>query len=94
MLDEPGARTGSAGERTFYVPEELGLEERLGESRAIHGHERARCARAPRVDRAGGELLSRAGLPCDENSSRCCRGALNQILDTLHRLAGADKRIE
>ena len=94
MLDEPGARAGRTGERTLYVPEELGLEERLGESRAIHGHERAGCARAPRVDRAGGELLSRAGLPSDEDGSRRRGGALDQILDTLHRLAGTDKRVE
>ena len=81
VLDEPGARAGGAGERALDVAEELGLEQRLGQRRAVEGDERPRGARAPRVDRARGELLAGAGLARDEDRSRRRRGALDQILD-------------
>ena len=94
MLDEAGPRGGRAGERALGVAEQLGLEQRLGERRTIDGHEGARRPRAARMDGAGGELLARAGLTCDEHRPRGGGGALDQVLDLRHRAARADERVE
>ena len=40
VLDEPGARAGGARERAARVAEELVLEQRLGERRAVERDER------------------------------------------------------
>src|SRR5262245_6444074 len=49
-----------ASERALLVSEELGLEERLGEGRAVHDHEGVVVSRATRVNRARDEFLARA----------------------------------
>ena len=51
-------------------------------------------ARAAGVNRARGELLSRAGLAGDEHRPRRRGGAPDQILHLRHRAALADERVE
>ncbi len=51
-----GAREGAAG-----VPEQLRLQQPLGQRRAVDGHERARAAGALLVQGAGDQLLAGAG---------------------------------
>ena len=50
------------GERTSPVTEQLALQERLGNRRAIHGEKRAGRSRALRVQRSSQQLLSRPAL--------------------------------
>ena len=49
------------------MPEELALEQGLGDGRAVHGNERSIGALAVRVDGPGDELLAGAALARDEN---------------------------
>ena len=56
-----------AGERAALVAEELALEERLRERRAVDLHERPLRARRARVDRFGDDLLADAGLAEEEH---------------------------
>ena len=67
------------------VAEELGLEERLRQRRAVDGHERALRAGARVVDRAGHQLLARAGLPLDEHGGLGRGHARHQAVDRHHR---------
>ena len=48
VLDQPGARPGRAGERAARVPEELVLEQRVGERGAVERDERLVRPRAAR----------------------------------------------
>ena len=78
------ARTGlraarGAGERPPLVPEELALEERLRERRAVHRHERALRARAVVVERARDHLLARAALAPEEHRRAARRDARDDV---------------
>ena len=55
------------GERAARVAEELALEERVGNGRAVDRDEGAVLAAAAHVDRAGDELLAGAALAVDEH---------------------------
>src|SRR5207244_30333 len=66
-LEEPDLVAVGAGEGAADVAEELGLEERLGERRAVDREERRRAPRAVEVDRLRDELLPRAGLALDQH---------------------------
>ena len=59
-----------AGERAALVTEQLALEQRLGERRAVQLDERAVRARRPLVDRVGDELLAGAALAGDQHGRR------------------------
>src|SRR5262249_1850036 len=67
LFEEPLARLGGAGERSANVPEELALQERLGDGRAIDRNERTVGTTAVGVHRLGHELLAGAGLAGDEH---------------------------
>ena len=72
-----GSREGA-----LLVTEELGLEQRLGHRRAVHGHESPAAPRARPVDGLGHELLPRPALPQQEH-----RGiAFRHGADLTHRL--------
>src|SRR6185436_1747351 len=58
----PGARGGGAGEGPLLVPEELRLEERLREGRAVERRERPAVARRAAMDEACDDLLAGARL--------------------------------
>ena len=86
-LDLAAAARSGARERPLLVPEELALEDPLGEGAAVHDAERPEAPRAPRVDEAGDELLAGAALPGDEDA-RVGRGDLvDELEDLLHRPA-------
>ena len=71
----PGDR---AGERALLVAEELALQERLAERRAVEPHERRLGARAGAVDRLGDQLLAGAALAVDEHAGAARRHLLDE----------------
>ena len=74
-----------AGERATLVPEELALQERFGEGRAVESHERPLRPRAPPVDLLGDHFLADAGLSEDEHGGLHGRELARQVEDLDHR---------
>ena len=66
-LEQARPVLGRAGERAARVPEELALEERLGDGAAVDRDERPRRARGLVVDQPRDPLLARAALAGDEH---------------------------
>ena len=74
----------------LLVAEQLRLEQRLGQRRARHGHERPVGARALGVDGAREQLLAGAALAEHQDRRVAPRGRARQLEDLLHRRALAD----
>ena len=70
-----------AGEAPLHVPEQLGLEERLGQSCAIDRNKRLVAPGAALMQRLGDEFLTHAALARDENLGLGTRDASNLLLD-------------
>src|SRR6185503_9340186 len=73
-LELPALLLVRAGERALLVPEQLGLEELLGERDAVDDDERLVRPPAPPVDRARDDLLARPALAeqqYDRAARRC-----------------------
>src|SRR5204863_352965 len=66
-LDAAAAPRERAGERAALVPEQLALEQLLGQRRAVDGDEWSARALAPAVDRARRQLLAGAALAEQEH---------------------------
>ena len=94
LLEAPDAALVGAGERALLVPEQLALEERLGERGAVQRDERLLGARAERVDRAGELPLAGAALAGDEDRRPRARDLARDAIDLLHRGARADEPLE
>ena len=93
-LEQPRLVVGGAGERAAHVPEQLALEQRLDDRRAVDGDEAPVAARAGAMQRARDELLAGAGLAGDR--ARCARaapagGSAEQLL---HQRPAADHAAE
>src|SRR5262249_6559580 len=83
LLDAPGLGRQRARERPALVPEELGLEEILGQRRTVDRHERPVLPRRGAVHEARDDLLARARLALDEDGrfdARHLRGLLEGVL--------------
>ena len=80
-----------AGERALLVAEELRLEQRLGNRRAIELHERPAAASRVLVNGLGDQLL--AGAALTENQHRRIGGAdaIDEPHDVFHRAARANE---
>ena len=72
----PGLRPAAPGERPLLVAEELGLEQRLGNRRAVDRDEGPVGPRAQRVQRAREELLAGAALAFEQHGRVGRRGAM------------------
>ena len=70
-------RADRAGERAARVPEELRLEQVLGDRAAVDRDEPVRAARAGVMDRARDDLFAGARLAGDEDRARCRRDGLS-----------------
>ena len=77
------ARVG-AGERALLVAEQLALEQRLGERRAVDATNGRRAAPAGAVDRLGDDLLADAGLAEDEHRDRMVGDLVDELVDPAH----------
>ncbi len=75
-LEPAKLRLEGAGERAFFVAEQLGLGEGIAEGAAIYGDERPRRACAAGVNVARRQLLAGARLPDDENRRLARRDAV------------------
>src|SRR5204863_455140 len=67
LLEPARVRGERARERALLVPEELGLQERIGKRGAIEGHEGTVRARRAAVDEPRDDLLARPGLARQEH---------------------------
>src|SRR4030095_3575942 len=70
--EAPFAPRDGPGEGPALVPEQLRLQDRLGDRRTVDGDEGSRCPEALAMDVAGDQLLSRAPLP--EQERGCAPG--------------------
>ena len=83
-----------AGERPLLVPEQLALEQRLGNGGAVDRDKRKGRARAQLVDRLGDELLAGARLAVDQHRGGRRRGLLDDLVDLADRGTVADDPAE
>jgi hypothetical protein len=90
LLEEADARGLRIGERAAGVTEELALEERVRDGRAVDGDERAFAALALVVDGARDELLTGSGFAVDEHRRVAVADAIDEIGDLAHGGAAAD----
>ena len=84
---------GRAGERAADVAEQLRLEQRLGNRRAVDLDERHVALRAAVVDGARDQLLARAGLAGDEDGALGLGHQLGAPDDLLHGPAAPDDAV-
>ena len=87
-LEQPGLRLPRVGEGAPLESEQLGLEQGLGDGRAIHVDERPAGAGTGAVDRPGQQSLARARLAADEDRRKTAALAreLQEVRDLLpHR---------
>src|SRR5450432_2042026 len=76
------------------MAEELALEERLGQRRAVQLDERALGARAALVDGGGDELLARSRLAREQHAGTRGRDLRDDLEDLLHGRGVADDVLE
>src|SRR5205085_9346330 len=67
QLEDAGAPVVGAGEGPFLVTEDLALEQRIGNLRAVDGDKGERRSRAELVNRLGRELLAGSRLAADDH---------------------------
>src|SRR6185436_9336330 len=80
-------------ERAAHVPEELGLEQRLGDGGAVEGHERRTRARARVVERPRDELLAGATLARDADGDARGGEAVERVEHTADARAAPDDHV-
>ena len=93
-LEAARARRGGAGERALLVAEELALEERLGDRRAVEGDETRGGARTQVVDRARDDLLAGAALAGDQDRGLRGGDLVDQAVKLEHPRGLADELLE
>ena len=77
LLELADLLLGGAGERALLVAEQLGLDQLVGDRRAVDLHEALAAAQAVAVDRARHQFLAHAALAPDQHGrvGRAPRGA-------------------
>src|SRR5579862_8667415 len=86
-------RDGS-GERASHMPEELGLEQRLGNRAAVERDEALLPARARVVQRPSREFFAGAGLAGDEHCAGCGRDDAQELEELLHRRRASNEALD
>ena len=94
QLEAAGAALDGAGEGAFLVAEELALDQRLGNGRAVDGDKGLAAAGAEVVQGAGDEFLAGAALAGDEHRNVAGGDTLDQREDLLHLRRRADQGAE
>src|SRR5262249_15400755 len=84
QLDLADAIVDGPGEGAPLVPEELALEQRVREGRAVDGHEAPALALTLEMDRARGELLAGTRLAVDEHRRVVLREHADGLEDLVH----------
>src|SRR5262249_35996710 len=83
-LEAAGSPVEGARESAFLVSEDLALEERRRDGRAVHGHEGRSRAGRQFVDGARHEFLARTALSSDQDRSGGGGGHLDHAVELLH----------
>ena len=78
----------------FFVAEELGFQQGVGNRGAVERHERLGDARTDLVNRLRDQLLARAGLAAHQHGRHGRRRLLDHLIDLAHLDAGADHLAE
>ena len=94
QLEAAGPRPHRAGERPALVAEQLGLEQALGDGRAVDRRRTARPSGSEPVDGAREHLLAGAALALDQHRHVGGGGALGHLQHALERLALPDQLLE
>ena len=94
LLEQTGTVTLRARERPLGVAEQLALEQRVGDGRAILGEERPALAGAVSVNRPGDQLLARSAVATDQHGQVARRELLDQVEDLLHPRRAPDQGAE
>src|SRR5262249_44617613 len=84
QLEAAGPPVEGARESALLVTEDLALEERFRDGRAVDGHEGRPRAGRELVDSARHEFLARAALPRDQDRSGRGGGHLDHAIELLH----------
>src|SRR4029434_1659412 len=90
LLELSEMTSGSASERSFFVPEEFGFDQFSGNGRAVQSNERSARASAAIVKRASYEFLASSGFPKNADAGFSGGDPLNLGHDFLHGLTGPD----
>src|SRR6185436_1900167 len=83
-LESAGLPLVGAGERTFFVTEQLGLDEGVADRRRVHGDERLVAAWAHAMDRARNQLLAGTALAGDQDRAGRRRDLFDRAEELLH----------
>ncbi len=94
QLEEPFLVLVRAGERAALVPEQLALEQRPRDRRAVDRPQRPAGARGERVDGRGDEFLARSRLAADEHRGLGARDTLDDLEHPLHGGIGAPQPLK
>src|SRR5262245_66303030 len=94
LLEEARAIRGCTREGAAHVAEELALDERTGNGRAVDRDGTRGRARRPFMDCAGHKFFPGARLPEDEGGRVRGGDALDQLVDGSHRCGTADDGTE
>ncbi|MCY1431223.1 hypothetical protein D9M71_471860 [compost metagenome] len=89
-LHQAGAPGAGAGERAFFVAEQLGFDQRFGDGRAVHRDHRCLGPARQVVQGAGHQLFTGAGLALDQHIGVGRRDFADLAVHVLHGLARAD----
>jgi hypothetical protein len=90
-LETPGLRGAGIREGALLPAEQLALDERGRQGRAIHADERRSATAAGVMQQAGGDALARAGLAEQEHGGRGRRHLLQPLAQRAKRLTVADE---
>ncbi len=85
FLEPPHARSGRAGEGAGLMPEQFGLDQRLGQRRAVHDDQRLVPAGRQAVEALGDQFL--AGPALADHQHRAAIGAARLARSTASRKA-------
>ena len=91
LLEAPGPALDGAGERAFFMAEQLALHQALRQRGAIHRYKWACTSRAQTVDRTGDQFLTGSAFAGDQDRGRRRRDLPNQGEDLSHRRRIADQ---
>ena len=84
LLELPALHGGGPSERPLFVPEQLALDQRLGNRGAVDGDEGPLGPRAAQMHGSCNQFLTRPVLPSDEYPAVRRPGRLDQLPQLLH----------